>query len=243
MAWRDRPSSLVSDRKGLGPLVGLLLVAIVGVVYYIFLRDILTWESIRAHVDEWKNWIDQHLLIALLIYFFLYVVVAAFSLPVAGLLSLLAGALFGRWLGLAVVSTAATLGATLAFLASRYLLRDWVQSRFARRLEQFNRGIGRDGLYYLFLLRLIPAVPFFLINLVMGLTTMRLLPYALVSWAGMLLPGFLYVNAGTELATLESPADLFSWPVLASLAALGLVPLALRYGVRWWHKRSEREES
>jgi len=229
-------SRVTPYRHGFGPLVGLLLIAIVGGVYYSFLRDILTWEYVRAHADSWKNWVDQHLLMALLLYFFLYVVVAAFSLPVAGLLSLLAGALFGRWLGLAIVSTAATLGATLAFLASRYLLRDWVQSRFAHRLEQFNRGIRRDGLYYLFLLRLIPAVPFFLINLVMGLTTMRLLPYALVSWAGMLLPGFLYVNAGTELAALESPAGLFSWPVLASLAALGLVPLALRHALRWWHK-------
>ncbi|MFQ3649408.1 MAG: TVP38/TMEM64 family protein [Gemmataceae bacterium] len=236
------PDPVKPSHSWLGPLLGLAIVIVVVSVYYSLLRDTLSWESLRWHLDYWKSLVDDHLLLAVLCFFLVYVLVTAFSLPAAGLLSLLAGALFGRWLGLGIVSTAATLGATLAFLTSRYLLRQWVQSRFAARLEQFNRGIQRDGLYYLFLLRLVPAVPFFLVNLVMGLTTMRVLPYALVSWAGMLLPGFLYVNAGTQLAALESAAGLLSWPVLLSLAAVGAVPLGLRFTMRWWRCRQQRSQ-
>src|SRR5207302_5821473 len=111
---------------------------------------------------------------------------------------------------------------------SRYVLRDWVQRRFGDRLEPVNRGVEKDGGYYLFALRLVPVVPFFLINLGMGLTPMRVTTFAAVSWLGMLLGTFLYVNAGTELATLDSLADLLSWKVLGSLALLGLTPLAVR---------------
>lgn len=231
-----------SPRSWIGPLLAVGILLILGGVYWGGGFDAFNGKNISSHVDTWKTQVDDNLFLAVVLYFLLYVTVTTFSLPAAGLLSLLAGVLFGRWLGLGIVSTAATLGATLAFLASRYLLRDWVRNHFAAQLEQFNRGIERDGLYYLFFLRLVPAVPFFLINLVMGLTTMRVLPYAVVSWAGMLLPGFLYVNAGSELATLESPAGLLSWPVLVSLAALGLVPLALHYGILWLQHRRETSE-
>src|SRR5262249_21146405 len=123
--------------------------------------------------------------------------------------------------------------ATLAFLSSCYVLRDWVQRRFGGRLEAINRGVEKDGAYYLFALRLVPVVPFFLINLGMALTPMRVATFAAVSWPGMLLGTFLYVNAGTELATLDSPADLLSWRVLLSLALLGIVPLAIRKLIQW----------
>ena len=146
---------------------------------------------------------------------------------------MVAGALFGRWVGTGVVSIASTLGATLAFLGSRYVLRDWVQRRFADRLGQINQGIERDGAYYLFTLRLVPVVPFFLINLGMGLTPIRVTTFAGVSWLGMLMGTFLYVNAGTELATFDSPADFLSWKVLGSLALLGVVPLAVRKLIQW----------
>jgi hypothetical protein len=132
-----------------------------------------------------------------------------------------------------VVSLASTLGATLAFLSSRYILRDWVQRQFGARLGPINRGVEKDGAYYLFTLRLVPVVPFFLINLGMGLTPMRVVPFAAVSWLGMLLGTFLYVNAGTELAALDSPAGLLSWQVLLSLALLGVVPLAIRKCIQW----------
>jgi uncharacterized membrane protein YdjX (TVP38/TMEM64 family) len=141
-----------------------------------------------------------------------------------------------------VVSVASTAGATLAFLSSRYLLRDWVQRRFARLLRPLNEGVARDGAYYLFMMRLVPAVPFFLINLGMGLTPMRATTFAAVSWAGMLIGTFLYVNVGAEvgtnLAELDSPAGLVSWRLLGSLALLGVVPLLIRLAVRRMGKKT-----
>ena len=147
------------------------------------------------------------------------------------LLSLLAGALFGRWLGFAVVSLAATLGATIAMLASRYVLRDWVQRRFGHRFAALNRGFERDGVYYLLTLRMMPVVPFWLINLGMGLTPIRARTFALVSWLGMMPATVLYVNAGTELATIESPRDVLSVNILIALLALACVPLMIKFAV------------
>src|SRR5262249_37441880 len=150
------------------------------------------------------------------------------SLPVATIVSLLGGALFGRWLGTAVVLLAATLGATLAFLSSRYLLRGFVERRFGGRVEALNRGLDREGAYYLFFLRLVPVFPFFLINLGMGLTRFSTWTFFWVSLLGMLPGTFIYVNAGTALATIQSPAGILSPTVLISFALLGLFPLLLR---------------
>ena len=148
-------------------------------------------------------------------------------------MTLVAGALFGRWLGTAVVSLASTVGATGAFLMSRYLLRDWVQARFGERLRSINRGVEIEGGFYLFTLRLVPVVPFFVVNLGMGLTPIRVGTYAVVSWAGMLLGTFLYVNAGTALANVDSPSEVLSPKVLSSLALLGVAPLLFRKLVDW----------
>ena len=179
------------------------------------------------------------MLLAVLVYFFIYVAVTALSLPAASLVTLVGGALFGRWLGTAVVSLASTLGATLAFLGSRYLLRDWVQGRFGNRLAAINRGVEKDGAFYLLTLRLVPLVPFWLVNLGMGLTPIGLWTYVCVSWIGMLLGTFLYVNVGTELATLESPKGLLSPTMLGSLALLGIVPLIVRKLTQSWTSRRE----
>jgi uncharacterized membrane protein YdjX (TVP38/TMEM64 family) len=226
-------------RIGTRWMLVVLVVVVVAGFYGLGFQDYLAWDSIRANLDAWKAATDAHLLVAIVLFFLIYATVVALSLPVAVFLSLLAGALFGRWLGTAVVSLASTLGATLAFLLSRYLLRDWVQRRFGARLTTINRGIERDGAYYLFTLRLLPVVPFFLINLGMGLTPMRASTFALVSWLGMLLGTFLYVNAGTELAHVESPRGILSPEVLVSLALLGVVPLVLRLILnRAWRRRS-----
>jgi uncharacterized membrane protein YdjX (TVP38/TMEM64 family) len=176
-------------------------------------------------------------LLSLLLFFLVYAAVTGLSLPVAAPLSLAAGALFGRWLGTAVVSAASTLGATAAFFSSRYVLRDFVRRRLGPRLEALDRGLDEDGAFYLLTLRLVPLVPFFLVNLGMGLTRVRLRTFVWVSWLGMLPGTFLYVNAGTELARVASPADALSPEVLLSLAALGVVPLALRLLLKWWKKR------
>ena len=215
--------------------LGLLLA--VGLFYALGLQQYISWDYIRSHLDDWRADVDRNLLLSLAVFFVIYVVVTALSLPAALPLTLVGAALFGRWVGTGVISLASTLGATLAFLSSRYLLRDWVQRTFEARLEPLNRGVERDGAFYLFTLRLVPAVPFFLINLGMGLTPMRVLTYALVSWAGMLPGTFLYVNVGTELGTLESPSGLLSWQILGSLALLGIVPLVIRKLLQWSGRR------
>ncbi len=213
-------------------LAAALVLAVAG-FYAAGLHHYFAWDQVRAHLDGWQTQVQQNLGLAVAVFFAVYVAVTALSLPAAGILSLVGGALFGRWLGTGVVSVASIIGATLAFLSSRYLLRDWVQSRFGHRLAPINRGVEQDGVYYLFCLRLVPVVPFFLINLGMGLTPIRVGTFVLVSWAGMLLGTFLYVNAGTALATLDAPGDLLSTQVLVSLALLGIVPLALCKLVQW----------
>lgn len=243
-----QPKSAPSEQTSLHPpsrsghwlrlVLALALVLAVILFYVLGLTDYFSWDFIKQNLDAWQTQVNENLVVAIVLFFLLYVAVTALSLPVATVLSLLAGALFGRWLGTGVVSIASTLGATLAFLSSRYILRDWVQRKFGRRLEPINRGVEKDGAWYLLTLRLVPAVPFFLINLGMGLTPMRVSTFTAVSWIGMLLGTFLYINAGTELANLETPAGLLSWRVLASLALLGIVPLVIRWLFRWRTHRS-----
>lgn len=160
-----------------------------------------------------------------LAYFFIYIAVTGLSLPGAAVLTLVGGAIFGLWWGVLIVSFASTIGATLAFLVSRLLLRDWVQEKFGRNLQTVNRGIEKDGAFYLFTLRLVPIFPFFVINLVMGLTPIRVVHYFLVSQVGMLPGTFVYVNAGTQLAQIESAAGILSPGLLFSFALLGIFPL------------------
>lgn len=218
--------------RGRWLLAGGLVLAVV-LYYALGLHQDFRWELVRNHLDAWQAAVQRNLLSVLGLFFLIYVVVTALSLPVAAVLSLVAGALFGRWLGTAAVSVASTLGATLAFLSSRYLLRNFVQERFGDRLRALNAGVERDGAYYLFTLRLVPAFPFFLINLGMGLTPIRTRTFLWVSWLGMLPGTFLFVNAGTALAAIDSPADVLAPGVLASLALLGVAPLAFRLLVRW----------
>lgn len=193
------------------------------------LQRVVTWDYVRSHVTTWQRQVADNPGLALLVYFLVYVGAAALSLPIALFLSLLGGALFGLWLGVGVISVAATLGATLAFLSSRYLFRDWVRRRFGTRVEAIDAGVRREGAYYLFTLRLVPAVPFFLINLGMGLTAMRVGTFALVTWIGMIPVTFAIVNIGTNLSELESVSGLLSWPMLGAFALLGVLPLALRW--------------
>jgi uncharacterized membrane protein YdjX (TVP38/TMEM64 family) len=209
-------------------LLAAVLVAVVAGFYLLGLQHYISWDYVHSHIDSLQARVQQQLPLAALVFFLGYVLVTAFSIPVAAVLSLVAGAIFGRWLGTVLVGSAATLGATAAFVSSRYLFREFVQSRFSRRLEPINRGVEKDGAYYLFTLRLLPVVPFWLINLAMGLTRMRVATFAWVSLLGMLPGTFLYVNAGRELSRITSPSDVLSPTVLISLALLGLVPLMFR---------------
>jgi pyruvate/2-oxoglutarate dehydrogenase complex dihydrolipoamide dehydrogenase (E3) component/uncharacterized membrane protein YdjX (TVP38/TMEM64 family) len=150
------------------------------------------------------------------------------SIPGATVLTLLAGAIFGFWLGVVLVSFASSIGATVAFLLSRFVLRDWVQARFGPQLRRVNEGVAREGAFYLFTLRIVPAVPFFVINVAMAITPIRAWTFYWVSQIGMLGATLVYVNAGTQLARLESPAGILSPGLLGAFVLLGLFPFAAK---------------
>ncbi|MCV2875674.1 FAD-dependent oxidoreductase [Rhodobacteraceae bacterium XHP0102] len=191
----------------------------------------LSLEGLRDLVAQAALYRDQNAGLLWTIYFLAYVAVTALSLPLAVWMTLGAGAIFGFWSALLMVSFAASIGATLAFLAARYVARDWVMARFGARLEGVNRGLARDGAFYLFTLRLVPIVPFFVVNLVMGLSPMKVLTFYLVSQAGMFAGTTVYVNAGTQLAGISALGDIVSPMLLASFAALGIFPWLAKFAV------------
>jgi dihydrolipoamide dehydrogenase len=181
-------------------------------------------------LDFFQNLYKQEPLLTAAVYFVVYVIATSLSFPGAALLTIIGGMIFGLWVGLLLVSFASSLGATLAFLVSRFLLRDWVQSKFANYLGAVNKGIEKDGAFYLFSLRLIPVVPFLVINLVMGITPMKAVVFYLVSQVGMLAGTAVYVNAGAELGAVEefSTAGILSLPLLLSFALLAIFPFIAR---------------
>lgn len=210
------------------PLVFVLIaIAIVGAVI-IFAGEPPGLDQLRDKLAAFGVWQVERPLAAALIYFVAYVAVTALSLPFATWMTLAAGALFGLGWGLLLVSFASSIGATLAFLVARYSLRDWVTARLGDRARAVNAGLARDGAFYLFTLRLIPVVPFFVVNLAMGLTPIRAVTFYLVSQAGMLAGTVVYVNAGTRLAQLESLSGIASPGLLISFALLGLFPWIAR---------------
>jgi pyruvate/2-oxoglutarate dehydrogenase complex dihydrolipoamide dehydrogenase (E3) component/uncharacterized membrane protein YdjX (TVP38/TMEM64 family) len=209
----------------------LLLAALLLCATLFFALDLhhaLNLDALRKSQERLAALYAQSPVTVALVYFALYVVATALSFPGATIITLAGGAVFGLGWGLLIVSFASTLGATLAFLVSRYLLRDWVQARFASRMGEINRGLAQDGALYLFSLRLIPVVPFFLINLAMGLTTMRLGTYYWVSQLGMLAGTAVYVNAGTQLGRIHTLGDVASPGLLGAFVLLGLFPLLAR---------------
>jgi pyruvate/2-oxoglutarate dehydrogenase complex dihydrolipoamide dehydrogenase (E3) component/uncharacterized membrane protein YdjX (TVP38/TMEM64 family) len=204
------------------------LALLVGLVVTSDAGQFLSLEQLRQQQAVLDHWRAAHPWLAAAGYFAAYVAVTALSLPGAALMTLAGGALFGLLWGTVLVSFASSLGATAAFLVSRFLLREAVQGRFGERLRAINAGIEREGAFYLFTLRLVPAFPFFAINVLMGLTPMKTRTFYWVSQAGMLAGTAVYVNAGTQLAKLESVEGIFSPGLLASFAALGVFPLLAR---------------
>lgn len=219
-------------------LVILLLLAVVIATYFALgLDQLFSLEGLKEMQGSIVAWHQADPWQSALVFFAAYVAVTGLSLPGALIMSVAAGALFGLVAGTTLVSFASTLGATAAFFLSRHLFRDLVQRRFGRHLEAVNRGIDRDGAWYLLTLRLVPAFPFFVINLIMGLTTIRPLTFMLVSQAGMLAATVLVVNAGTQLAQLDSAADILSPALIGSLTLLGTAPLLIKKAVEWLKTR------
>lgn len=216
-------------KKNIGKLA---LIIIASVVAYFFfkngLHEQLTLESIKSNQDRFINYYENNSLKTILIYLAIYITSTALSLPGATILTLLGGAIFGLINGVIIVSFASTIGATLAFLGSRFIFKDWVQERFSDKLKTINDGVQREGAFYLFTLRLIPIFPFFLINLVMGLTPIKTLTFFFVSQVGMLLGTIVYVNAGVELSKIDSLKSIVSPSLLFTFAALGLVPFVAK---------------
>lgn len=188
----------------------------------------VTLQSLRGHLAAVAEYQQQRPVLVAALFAAAYVAITALSLPIAVWLTLAGGALFGFWTGLAIVSFASAIGATLAFLAARYLLRDWVRARLGARAKGIETGLARDGAFYLFSLRLIPVMPFFATNLLMGLTPIRTRTFYWVSQLGMLAGTAVYVNAGTQLAALDSLSEIVSPPLLASFAALAVFPWIAR---------------
>ena len=216
----------------------LLLFIVLICMMLVFLTDqAIDLGRIQAMVADVKQWRQQNLMVFAALFFTLYVLVTATSLPVAVWMTLAAGALFGFWWGLLLVSFASSIGATLAFLLSRYLLRDWVQTKLGNYSQTINTGLKKDGVFYLFSLRLIPALPFFAVNLLMGLTAMKSWRFYCVSQLGMLLGTAVYVNAGTQLFQLTSVSDISSPFLLMSFAALGLLPWMARFALDFYQRR------
>ena len=221
----------MAPRTSFRPAVALAALAALAAFFAAGGPRYLTFENLKAQQAALQAGYAAHPGRVALGFLAAYVAYTGLSLPGAGLLSLVAGAVFGLLWGSVIVSFAASIGATLAFLLARFVLRDWVQRRFAGRLEGINRGVEREGAFYLFTLRLTPAVPFFLINIAMGLTPMRATTFYWVSQLGMLAGTLVYVNAGTQLASLASPRDVLSWQLAAALLLLGLFPLAAKKAV------------
>ncbi|MGI9834510.1 TVP38/TMEM64 family protein [Vibrio vulnificus] len=207
---------------------GILLIATI-ILLAVNFSQYLTLDNAKAQQLALNSFIEENFLFASISYFVIYVGLTAFSVPGATIVTLLGAALFGFWYSLLLVSFASTIGATIAFLSSRYLLKDWVQARFGDKLSAINQGVEKDGAFYLFSLRLIPVFPFFLINLLMGLTPISIGRYYLTSQIGMLPGTAVYLNAGTQLADINSLSGILSPTVLASFALLGVFPIAVKW--------------
>ncbi|MFK8083852.1 MAG: FAD-dependent oxidoreductase [Granulosicoccus sp.] len=206
----------------------LLIVVLVALVAAFFIFDLgrfFSLDYLKSEQAALDALYASKPLMVIAVFFFGYIAVTALSLPGAAILTLAAGAQFGLLLGLIIVSFASTIGATLAFLVSRYLLRDTIESRFGEKLKTFNENIERDGAFYLFTVRLVPVFPFFLVNLVMGLTRLKTGVFYLVSQIGMLAGTLVFVNAGTQLAQIDSLSGILSPGLLFSFVLLGVFPL------------------
>ena len=223
----------------------LLLIAIFTFVVALFLvfdlQKYLTLEYLKSSKAFFISSYEKNPIFVLGSYFLFYIVITSFSLPGAVWMTLGGGAFFGLFAGTVIVSFASSIGATLSMLIARFLLRDWVQSRFASQMETINSGINKEGGFYLFTLRLVPVVPFLVINLGMGLTSLRTLTFYWVSQIGMLPGTLVYINAGSELAKIESLSDILSPTLIGSFVLLGTFPLVVKKMLTFIAKRRRKK--
>lgn len=211
-------------------VVGAIIVLVV-LFFVLDLNRFLSLEYLKSQQEMLLAFYRENTAATIGIYMVIYILVTALSLPGAAVMTLAGGGFFGLLTGTVVVSFASTIGATLAFLVSRFLLKDWVQARFKDKLRAINKGIETEGAFYLFTLRLVPVFPFFIINLVMGLTPIKTIRFYLVSQIGMLPGTLVYVNAGTQLGQIDSLQGILSPDLLLSFVLLGIFPLLAKKAV------------
>ena len=240
-ATQKEEHKMDSDNKKQKMIKKIVIVALIGLgvvaFRYFELGQYLTLDYIKASQEKFQALYLSNRFLVIAVYMALYIAVTALSLPGAAVLTLAGGGLFGLAVGTVVVSFASTIGATLACLVSRFLLREWVQNKFGDKLAAINAGIAKEGAFYLFSLRLVPVFPFFVINLLMGLTRMPLRTFFWVSQIGMLAGTIVYVNAGKELAKIDSLSGILSPGVLISFAVLGLFPITVKKLLAFYQKR------
>ena len=206
---------------------GLVFFLIIVTGYLVDLNKILSFSIIKDTYQDFQVLVSENYELYFVIFFVLYVIVTAFALPISLLKTLLAGALFGFWPGLILVSFASSIGSTFCFLFSRYVLRNYTQNKFSKYLEKVNKGIETDGWLYLLFLRLSPIFPFFIINLVFGLTKMRASEFYVVSQVGMFIGTAIFVNAGVQIGNLNSIEEILTLKVIMSLTLIGFFPLLI----------------
>jgi len=221
----------MTRKKSLKLGLVLLIIGLIALVFYFDLQQFLTLSYLKSRQQLLIDYYHANTVFTIFVYFTIYVFTTALSIPGAAVLTLFGGALFGLLTGTVIISFASTLGATFAFLTSRFLLKDYVQTKFGNHLKTINQGIEKEGEFYLFTLRLIPVFPFFLINLTMGLTPISLFKYYIVSQVGMLPGTIVYVFAGTQLAQIDSLQGILSPGLILAFTLLGLFPLVTKKGI------------
>jgi uncharacterized membrane protein YdjX (TVP38/TMEM64 family) len=216
------------------------IIAVIAVFWAFHLDRYITLSYLKESSDRFRAIYSEHRALVILVYFLVYVATTSLSLPGAAVLTIAGGALFGLATGTLIVSFASAIGATLACFVSRFLLRDWVQGKFGDKIAKVNEGVEKEGAFYLFTLRLIPIFPFWVINLVMGLTRMTLWRFYWVSQLGMFAGTIVYVNAGKELAKIDSLKGILSPGLIISFVLLGLFPIVAKKLVAMFRARREK---
>jgi len=221
-------------------VIFLLIIGCITIFFVFDLNRYFTLSYIKESRENLFVFYSGNKALTIAIYMLIYIFITALSLPGAAIMTLAGGGIFGFATGLIAVSFASTIGATLACFVSRYLLRGWVENKFGDKLGVINDGIEKEGTFYLFMLRLIPVFPFFLINLLMGLTRIKLISFYWVSQAGMLAGTAVYVNAGKELGKIESLSGILSPGLIVSFIILGIFPLVVKKGIGFYRLKVRR---
>ena len=224
-------------------IIAAIFVALVAAFFIFELDKVFTLDSLKSKREALNLFYQENTILMIAAFFVIYVIFAALSLPAAAFLTFAAGALFGLWVGVAIVSFASTIGATISFLFSRYLFHDAIQEKFGDKLEAVNNGIEKEGAFYVFGLRFMPFIPFFIINPLLGLTKLNVFTFYWASQLGMLAGTAVYVNFGTQIAEIDSLAGLFTLKLWASFILLGLFPLIAKQIMKFIQRNKETNES